>query len=201
MVDIVIYACWQRKVVTFEQLSRISFVRYFPAGRDAPPGSNGISQRLSAGWANSQPGTPSGATRREYKHPQQAGNLQSSGLAGVTKGWWSGWRLAATVVVFTFRKAQSARVNIKRSNFMPVPETTEKPAKQQEYLEDAVMFNKRADYGTGRYLLNIIALPDFLRKSCTPSEKPEDHGASNIPSARRRKLSTPLVQTDKPAQS
>ena len=56
------------------------------------------------------------------------GNPQGSGVAEVTKGRWSGWRLAATVVAFTFRRAQSARVNMKRSNFMPVPETTEKPA-------------------------------------------------------------------------
>jgi hypothetical protein len=73
--------------------------------------------------------------------------------------------------------------------------------KQQEYLEDAVMFNKRADYGTGRHLLNIIALPDFLRKHCGSLETPEDHGASSITSARRRKLSTPLVPADKLTQS
>ncbi|MCA4530551.1 hypothetical protein [Bacteroides ovatus] len=33
MVDIVIYVCWQRKFVIFGQLSRISFVRNFSAGR------------------------------------------------------------------------------------------------------------------------------------------------------------------------
>ena len=50
--------------------------------------------------------------------------------------------------------------------------------KQQEYLEDAVMFNKRADYGTGRHLLNITAsskfpaqtLP-FIRKTGRPRRK------------------------------
>ena len=59
--------------------------------------------------------------------------------------------------------------------------------KQQEYLEDAVMFNKRADYGTGRHLLNIIALPDFLRKHCGSLETPEDHGAAASRSARARR--------------
>jgi len=43
-------------------------------------------------------------------------------------GGGAGGGAAATVVAFTFRRAQSARVNMKRSNFMPVPETTEKPA-------------------------------------------------------------------------
>ena len=76
-----------------------------------------------------------------------------------------------------------------------------KPSNQQEQPEDAVMFNKRADYGTGRHLLNIIALPNFLRKHCPSLEKPEDHGASSITSARRRKLSTPLVPADKLTQS
>ena len=33
LVDIVIYVCWQRKFVIFGQLSRISFVRNFSAGR------------------------------------------------------------------------------------------------------------------------------------------------------------------------
>ena len=78
--------------------------------------------------ANSQPGTPPGAARRNRKPARSRKPCRKPGKAGVTKGWWSGWRLAATVVAFTFRRAQSVRVDIKRSNFMPVPETTEKPA-------------------------------------------------------------------------
>ena len=78
--------------------------------------------------ANSQPGTPPGAARRNRKPARCRKPCREPGKAEVTKGRWSGWRLAATVVAFTFRRAQSARVNIKRSNFMPVPETTEKPA-------------------------------------------------------------------------
>ncbi|WP_221661249.1 hypothetical protein [Bacteroides xylanisolvens] len=36
LVDIVIYVCWQRKSVTIAQMSQLSSVRYFPAGRSAP---------------------------------------------------------------------------------------------------------------------------------------------------------------------
>ena len=56
---------------------------------------------------NSQPGTPPGATRR--KHPQQIRKPHGSGVAEVTKGRWSGWRLAAIVVAFPLRMAFFAR--------------------------------------------------------------------------------------------
>ena len=122
--------------MTFARLSRICYL-HFSAGRFAPlHGADGEADRRESPifckdcpqGANSQPGTPPGATRRKHKHPQQVRKPHGSGVAEVTKGRWSGWRLAATVVAFTFRRAQSARVNIKRSNFMLVPETTEKPA-------------------------------------------------------------------------
>jgi len=66
--------------------------------RSRPPGISNVPKGV-----NSQPGTPPGATRRKHKHPQQVRKPHGSGLAEVTKGRWSGWRLAAIVVAFPLR--------------------------------------------------------------------------------------------------
>ncbi|RGD80396.1 hypothetical protein [Bacteroides caccae] len=58
------------------------------------------------------------------------------GLAGVTKGRWSGWRLAATVVAFSFRRGYHPQ-GVTSSPFLK----QWKARKQQEYPEDAVMLN------------------------------------------------------------
>jgi hypothetical protein len=68
--------------------------------RSRPPGISNVQKGV-----NSQPGTPPGATRRKHKHPQQVRKPHGSGLAEVTKGRWSGWRLAAIVVAFPLRMA------------------------------------------------------------------------------------------------
>jgi len=68
--------------------------------RSRPPGISNVPKGV-----NSQPGTPPGATRRKHKHPQQVRKPHGSGLAEVTKGRWSGWRLAAIVVAFPLRMA------------------------------------------------------------------------------------------------
>lgn len=134
LVDIVIYACWQRKVVTIEQLSQLSSVCNFSAGRTprcmertAKPTAGNFryfTQTVRRGQTVSRThrqAQPEGSTSARKKSETR----RKPGHAGVTKGRWSGWRLAATVVAFTFRRAYSARVNIKRSNFKPVPEATE----------------------------------------------------------------------------
>ena len=111
LVDIVIYVCWQRKFVIFGQLSRISFVRNFSAGRlprfvkrTAKPTAGNFQcserRKQSAGHA----------TRRnpqEAQTPATGQKPHGSGLAEVTKGRWSGWRLAAIVVAFPLRMAFS----------------------------------------------------------------------------------------------
>ena len=120
--------------MTFEQLSRISSVRYFSAGRFAPlRGADGEADRrksplFSKGCpqdAISQSGTPPGATRRKHKHPQQVRKPHGLGQAEVTTGRWSGTavpfapatpnateravKVLTTVVALTVRMAFFAR--------------------------------------------------------------------------------------------
>ena len=75
--------------VTFEQLSRISFVRYFSAGRFAPlPGADGEADRRRF---------PARRRAEAVCRERRRRNPQEERKTGVISGRWSGWRLAAIV--------------------------------------------------------------------------------------------------------